>query len=106
MRIRVRGNAAMTRYARAFAAGDPRVGGECRRFAGPRQIDGGIGVNRPRMVEVQIASGARHQRGISQTVAGVLAGRTSDRPCRSEEHTPELQSLMRSSYAVFWLKKH
>src|SRR3546814_9230338 len=24
---------------------------------------------------------------------------------RSEEHTTELQSLMRSSYAVFWLKK-
>src|SRR3546814_3541248 len=27
------------------------------------------------------------------------------RPCRSEEHTSELQSLMRSSYAVFCLKK-
>src|SRR3546814_4947507 len=26
-------------------------------------------------------------------------------PCRSEEHTSELQSLMRSSYAVFCLKK-
>src|SRR3546814_8651739 len=31
-------------------------------------------------------------------------GRTSDSP-RSEEHTSELQSLMRSSYAVFCLKK-
>src|SRR3546814_9411826 len=28
-----------------------------------------------------------------------------DRPCRSEEHTSELQSLMRISYAVFCLKK-
>src|SRR3546814_9165801 len=28
-----------------------------------------------------------------------------DRPSRSEEHTSELQSLMRSSYAVFCLKK-
>src|SRR3546814_9506844 len=27
------------------------------------------------------------------------------RPCRSEEHTSELQSLMRNSYAVFCLKK-
>src|SRR3546814_8209609 len=27
------------------------------------------------------------------------------RPCRSEEHTSELQSLMRISYAVFCLKK-
>src|SRR3546814_8032238 len=26
-------------------------------------------------------------------------------PCRSEEHTSELQSLMRMSYAVFCLKK-
>src|SRR3546814_3893904 len=27
------------------------------------------------------------------------------KPCRSEEHTSELQSLMRISYAVFCLKK-
>src|SRR3546814_2132670 len=39
-------------------------------------------------------------------------GRTATRttrvkhcPCRSEEHTSELQSLMRISYAVFCLKK-
>src|SRR3546814_8220215 len=31
--------------------------------------------------------------------------RRFDRPDRSEEHTPELQSLMRISYAVFCLKK-
>src|SRR3546814_6558634 len=30
---------------------------------------------------------------------------TSASPCRSEEHTSELQSLMRNSYAVFCLKK-
>src|SRR3546814_4684415 len=30
---------------------------------------------------------------------------TSSRPFRSEEHTSELQSLMRISYAVFCLKK-
>src|SRR3546814_10350754 len=37
----------------------------------------------------------------------VLAGvsRTSKTPTRSEEHTSELQSLMRTSYAVFCLKK-
>src|SRR3546814_2449341 len=38
-----------------------------------------------------------------------LFGFTSDawgvRDCRSEEHTSELQSLMRISYAVFCLKK-
>src|SRR3546814_10035106 len=31
--------------------------------------------------------------------------RPMDRPSRSEEHTSELQSLMRISYAVFCLKK-
>src|SRR3546814_1536815 len=30
---------------------------------------------------------------------------TCPMPCRSEEHTSELQSLMRISYAVFCLKK-
>src|SRR3546814_1211301 len=34
----------------------------------------------------------------------VRAG-AADRPQRSEEHTSELQSLMRISYAVFCLKK-
>src|SRR3546814_10792494 len=40
----------------------------------------------------------------------VRSGRIPDKPCtpcgpRSEEHTSELQSLMRISYAVFCLKK-
>src|SRR3546814_2677032 len=34
-----------------------------------------------------------------------LARALGDRPHRSEEHTSELQSLMRISYAVFCLKK-
>src|SRR3546814_6224124 len=34
-----------------------------------------------------------------------LLRRRPDRIVRSEEHTSELQSLMRSSYAVFCLKK-
>src|SRR3546814_4316597 len=33
------------------------------------------------------------------------AGEDADPPDRSEEHTSELQSLMRKSYAVFCLKK-
>src|SRR3546814_9523364 len=33
------------------------------------------------------------------------AGEDGYRPRRSEEHTSELQSLMRSSYAVFFLKQ-
>src|SRR3546814_6185920 len=35
----------------------------------------------------------------------VIAGRANELLTRSEEHTSELQSLMRISYAVFCLKK-
>src|SRR3546814_4099711 len=40
-----------------------------------------------------------------QQVQARLAENTTTRPERSEEHTSELQSLMRISYAVFCLKK-
>src|SRR3546814_7463694 len=39
-----------------------------------------------------------------RAAVGVL-GQQQEVPGRSEEHTSELQSLMRSSYAVFCLKK-
>src|SRR3546814_5394396 len=35
----------------------------------------------------------------------LFAGKAADKTTRSEEHTSELQSLMRNSYAVFCLKK-
>src|SRR3546814_2826693 len=41
----------------------------------------------------------------SAAMASVAPPRPSYRPIRSEEHTSELQSLMRISYAVFCLKK-
>src|SRR3546814_6337581 len=48
-------------------------------------------------------AGQRSQRsGISRQP---LADPGGDSPFRSEEHTSELQSLMRISYAVFCLKK-
>src|SRR3546814_2547293 len=43
-------------------------------------------------------------RGRGRYLSGAVAGRYSDLG-RSEEHTSELQSLMRISYAVFCLKK-
>src|SRR3546814_2861928 len=49
-------------------------------------------------------SGTRFRQGLAflqQARKGLLV----DRPARSEEHTSELQSLMRISYAVFCLKK-
>src|SRR3546814_2120842 len=39
------------------------------------------------------------------TITGAIAGGLAGQPTRSEEHTSELQSLMRISYAVFCLKK-
>src|SRR3546814_1879252 len=39
------------------------------------------------------------------TLGNILAGREGYEITRSEEHTSELQSLMRISYAVFCLKK-
>src|SRR3546814_3888077 len=48
------------------------------------------------------AAVARHRRGRLRATDERRAAR---RPGRSEEHTSELQSLMRISYAVFCLKK-
>src|SRR3546814_4462492 len=53
-------------------------------------------------------SGAARHLGVSaQTVGRRIAALEADigTPLRSEEHTSELQSLMRNSYAVFCLKK-
>src|SRR3546814_9530618 len=64
-----------------------------------------------------VRPGARSRSGIDQIVANSRQGRiflpakefrpdhSGDRHIRSEEHTSELQSLMRISYAVFCLKK-
>src|SRR3546814_5945605 len=43
-------------------------------------------------------------RGLAGSSCGGFGG-FSGRVCRSEEHTSELQSLMRISYAVFCLKQ-
>src|SRR3546814_10892506 len=47
----------------------------------------------------------RFPRGLSLPREGAPQGETGGRERRSEEHTSELQSLMRISYAVFCLKK-
>src|SRR3546814_5273935 len=46
-----------------------------------------------------------HANFLSRRGFGHLAGFRRRTPQRSEEHTSELQSLMRNSYAVFCLKK-
>src|SRR3546814_4440399 len=59
-----------------------------------RAIEGAAGADEPR------ETGRAHRR----TDQAPVRGRTA-RGRRSEEHTSELQSLMRISYAVFCLKK-
>src|SRR3546814_9139910 len=52
-----------------------------------------------------LACGARYRTDGSGHQAGEKVDGTAVLDERSEEHTSELQSLMRSSYAVFCLKK-
>src|SRR3546814_1475698 len=61
------------------------------------------------LAAVALALPGRPERCRRPPSGGDPGGRDRERPggigCRSEEHTSELQSLMRSSYAVFCLKK-
>src|SRR3546814_6066900 len=51
------------------------------------------------------ASARRHNRARGSPASTPQSACAHARPRRSEEHTSELQSLMRISYAVFCLKK-
>src|SRR3546814_3163272 len=73
------------------------VGGVSRTFrAGAGAGDAAGGADRARTRRRPLRPGHRRGRGVLRAVLD--AG-------RSEEHTSELQSLMRISYAVFCLKK-
>src|SRR3546814_5447107 len=73
-----------------------------------RSVDGGFGLfcsgNHERLLLFRdttlVAS-----KTFRDSYQGVFAKMDGGRAARSEEHTSELQSLMRSSYAVFCLKK-
>src|SRR3546814_1222206 len=87
----------------AVAAGAHGTDGACNRHRG-RRIS--IGMQAAQTID-PAADAAAHERAL---VEGVLAGMPGAferlvRDHRSEEHTSELQSLMRISYAVFCLKK-
>src|SRR3546814_7605235 len=53
----------------------------------------------------QVRANGRVRRGMSQGPGSASAARRPVPATRSEEHTSELQSLMRISYAVLCLKK-
>src|SRR3546814_9563014 len=66
-------------------------------YAVPREIDGAIAATLTSLSPI---------RGIATVVqTGTSGYRKLNATGRSEEHTSELQSLMRTSYAVFCLKK-
>src|SRR3546814_9906119 len=88
-----------------FKANASRGRAELRRF-GEDQREGGVGVVPCR--DRGPAAGAKQQVRVARAVfmAVLAVDRFALRHMiRSEEHTSELQSLMRISYAVFCLKK-
>src|SRR3546814_3546259 len=70
---------------------------------------GGRSSSMPRDRTFMAAPGSGEQCGAGEEGRrgedGGRGGAHGGRPARSEEHTSELQSLMRTSYAVFCLKK-
>src|SRR3546814_8525477 len=58
-----------------------------------------------RMVKILTAITVDGLDAVESAAAEALAGGVASADVRSEEHTTELQSLMRTSYAVFCLKK-
>src|SRR3546814_1828750 len=94
----------------AFVERDPVGVSKTRGGAEPRNVGG----KQPWHKGFVVALAMLHHRQVPERIAGAgeveeaqqSAGRKD--PCafrRSEEHTSELQSLMRISYAVFCLKK-
>src|SRR3546814_6096107 len=90
------------------------IGGEHQRVSvgcAPYNLSGRNQVVRPRLIDhsnnlaQSLTQVLRHQAG--HYVGGSTGRERHDQPhwARSEEHTSELQSLMRTSYAVFCLKK-
>src|SRR3546814_1783592 len=88
-----------------------RLGRACRACAEDIKMANLLGINTNNIIALTFVIGAAlaaiaavllsMQYGVINPNAGFLVGLKA----RSEEHTSELQSLMRNSYAVFCLKK-
>src|SRR3546814_6024572 len=72
--------------------------GQGQSAGGQRAVEEGAGMNLLALASVLMLAAV-------PAVAQDAPGRTPIAEARSEEHTSELQSLMRISYAVFCLKK-
>src|SRR3546814_7994846 len=80
------------------AHGPPAISHESRRRADTAQAAGALRARRPHGHRPRAHSRA-------EPAAAVASPEAARRGRRSEEHTSELQSLMRISYAVFCCKK-
>src|SRR3546814_7148396 len=65
----------------------------------------GLDLARPGLDEVLVGSRGRRQEVLQAQDHLLRRGRRAREAARSEAHTSELQSLMRISYAVFYMKK-
>src|SRR3546814_11538988 len=85
----------------ALTAGrSDEAGVRCDR-ADPQRVEGAHGSHRDtRGLHLMLTGSIGERIGAAHSAVAV-----EDHEIRSEEHTSELQSLMRSSYAVFCLKK-
>src|SRR3546814_6387323 len=85
-------------YTTLFRASPNRVAGAQGLAYVDDRAMGGHRAQRPERQEAARAAGRGH-RPVERRLSALVGGER-----RSEEHTTELQSLMRSSYAVFSLK--
>src|SRR3546814_8863780 len=93
-------------YTTLFRSGRRHVAVEgAFRDAEPQQLF--VAILDPAVVDLLELRVLRRDLGVELVgrVVGRVHDRLRERPQRSEEHTSELQSLMRISYAVFCLKK-
>src|SRR3546814_643857 len=108
------GNASMSASDQQLVAGarerwQNTVGGLQDAMRVQAGVVGNIDTNRTQMSALvgqsQGATGALQATQAGNQLLALQAQQLADLPARSEEHTSELQSLMRISYAVFCLKK-
>src|SRR3546814_3963893 len=105
-------NATLRPYTTLFRPPEPVEGrfssGGALRQALASARGGGASASCPPGGERERGIGEQHRRRNRERIGGLLRPEPVDRLKqreRSEEHTSELQSLMRTSYAVFCLKK-
>src|SRR3546814_4110608 len=91
-----------------LAAVMPRAGHDARRLAERQHLSAATGV--PLLATNDALYATAAQRPLHDIITCIREGAAIQKAgrllrARSEEHTSELQSLMRTSYAVFCLKK-